>query len=635
MSAFDEDDESPEERVANGLRIGTDYLGVELGFLTRIDGDTQRIVQSVGSHPLLQPGEECPLEEAYCRRTLETEGTLSVQAAGSSDAVPTEAVATFGLETYIGATVTVDGDRHGTVCFADPDPRPEPFSDTEELFVELLAERIGNTIQRQSHEEALARRNDRLEAKSRRFEAIAETSPDVIFRVDDGGAFTYVSPAMERLLGYDPRSLVGESFAEAVAPSSVDAAFDLYRRVSAGEPAEGVELELEATDGERRIFEINARPADVPGAGSEIQGVARDVTDRRERRRELELKNRAMDEAGMGIVIADATREDNPVTYVNEAFCRITGYDRERILGSNCRVLQGDATDPEAVARLRAGIDADEPTSVDVVNYRASGYPFWNEVGVTPVENDAGEVVQYIGFQRDVTERKRRRQLLNVMNRVLRHNLRNRLTVLFAAGDDHDTDIDGGALVREAAEDLLSLAERAREIHSYATADRDPVRLDPDALFDDVRTAVPSEHPGAGLSVTVDTDRDLAAGESVRAAIVELVENALEHDPDSGTSVELSARDDGDDVVVTVADDGPGIDGMERDAVETGRESPLRHGSGLGLWFVNWAVTRYGGSFRVDAADDGSGTVATVRVPGVGDDESVDDAARDPTILAE
>jgi PAS domain S-box-containing protein len=635
MSAFDEDDGSPEERVANGLRIGTDYLDVELGFLTRIDGDTQRIVQSVGSHPLLQPGEECPLEEAYCRRTLETEGTLSVQAAGSSAAVPAEAVATFGLETYVGATVTVDGDRHGTICFADRDPRPEPFSDTEELFVELLAERIGNTIQRQSHEEALARRNDRLEAKSRRFEAIAETSPDVIFRVDDAGAFTYASPAMERLLGYDPRSLAGESFAEVVAPSSVDAAFDLYRRVAAGEPAEGVELELEAADGERRVFEINARPADVPGAGSEIQGVARDVTDRLERRRELELKNRAMDEAGMGIVIADATREDNPVTYVNEAFCRITGYDRERILGSNCRVLQGDATDPEAVARLRAGIDADEPTSVDVVNYRASGCPFWNEVGVTPVENDAGEVVQYIGFQRDVTERKRRRQLLNVMNRVLRHNLRNRLTVLFAAGDDHDTDVDGGALVREAAEDLLSLAERAREIHSYAMADRAPVRLDPDALFDDVRAAVPSEHPDADLSVTVDTDRDLAAGESVRAAIVELVENALEHDPDPGTSVELSARDDGDDVVVTVADDGPGIDGMERNAVETGRESPLRHGSGLGLWFVNWAVTRYGGSFRVDAADDGPGTVATVRVPGVGDDESVVDAARGPTILAE
>jgi len=633
MSAFDEDDTSPEERVADGLRVGTDYLGVEAGFLTRIDGDTQRVVQSIGSHPLLQPGEECPLEEAYCRQTLETEGTLSVQAAGASAAIPSAAVETFGLETYIGATVTVDGDRHGTICFADREPRSEPFSDTEELFVELLAERIGNTLERRSHEAAIARRNDRLEAKTRRFEGIAATSPDVIFRVDDAGAFTYVSPAMERLLGYDPEALVDEPFAEVVAPSSVETAFDLYRRVDAGDPVEGVELELEAADGERRVFEVNARPADIPGGGDEIQGVARDITDRKERRRELEVRTRAMDEAGMGIVIADATREDNPITYVNRAFCRITGYDRERVLGSNCRMLQGEATDPEAVARLREAIAAEEPVSVDIVNYRASGCAFWNEVGVTPVEDDAGEVVQYIGFQRDITERKRREKLLNVMNRVLRHNLRNRLTVLFAAGDDHDADIDGPALVREAAEDLLSLAERARELHSYATAGRDPVRLDPAAMLGDIREAARSDHPGADLTVGVDTDRDLAAGEAVRAAVVELVENALEHDPDPGTSVEVSARDDGGDVVITVADDGPGVDGMERAAVETGRESPLSHGSGLGLWFVNWAVTRYGGSFRVAAREDGPGTVATVRLPGVGDDERVDDAARGPAIL--
>jgi PAS domain S-box-containing protein len=637
MSAFDGDAESPEERVANGLRIGTDYLDIELGFLTRIDGDTQRIVQSTGSHPLLQPGEECPLEQAYCRRTLETEGTLSVQSAGSTSAVPTEAVETFGLETYIGATVTVDGDRHGTICFADRDPRAEPFSDTEELFVELLAERIGNTLERQSYEEALARRNERLEAKSRRFQGIAATSPDVIFRVDDAGAFTYVSPAIERLLGYDPQSLVGESFAEVIAPDSVEEAFDLYRRVSAGEPAEGVELGLESADGEQSVFEINARPADIPDGGYEIQGIARDVTDRKKRQRELEVRNRAMDEAGLGIVIADATREDNPITYVNEEFCRITGYDRDRMLGSNCRVLQGEATDAEAVAVLREAIDADEPVSVDIVNYRDSGCPFWNEVSVTPVENATGEVVQYIGFQRDVTGRKRRRQLLNVMNRVLRHNLRNRLTVLLGAGCDAgaDTDIDGAKLVREAAEDLLSLAERARELHSYAEADRDPVRIDPAVLFSDVREAAPAGYPEADVTVDVATDRDIVAGGALRAAVVELVENALEHDPDPDTTVELSARDDGDEVVLAVADDGPGLDGMERDAIETGRESPLSHGTGLGLWFVNWAVTRYGGSFRVRPREGGSGSVATVRLPAVGDDEAVDDAARGPTILAE
>lgn len=122
--------------------------------------------------------------------------------------------------------------------------------------------------------------------------------------------------------------------------------------------------------------------------------------------RDRVLKDRAMNEAPVGITIADPSLEDNPLIYVNDAFERLTGYPAEAVLGRNCRFLQGDGSDPEAVARMREAIDDERPVTVEVRNYRADGTEFWNEVTIAPVEDESGAVTHYVGFQNDVTARK-------------------------------------------------------------------------------------------------------------------------------------------------------------------------------------------------------------------------------------
>ncbi|MFT4947299.1 MAG: PAS domain S-box-containing protein, partial [Natronomonas sp.] len=129
--------------------------------------------------------------------------------------------------------------------------------------------------------------------------------------------------------------------------------------------------------------------------------------ERRRQRQELELKDRAMDAAPAGITITDPARDDNPLIYVNERFERLTGYSAEEILGQNCRFLQGKNTDPGPVARLREAIDAAEPVSVELRNYREDGTEFWNRVSIAPVRTN-GEVTNYVGFQQDITEEKER-----------------------------------------------------------------------------------------------------------------------------------------------------------------------------------------------------------------------------------
>jgi len=118
------------------------------------------------------------------------------------------------------------------------------------------------------------------------------------------------------------------------------------------------------------------------------------------------LPSETMDASPIGITIADAARPDEPLIYVNDGFCQLTGYAREEILGRNCRFLQGEATDRETVAGIRAAIDAGEPITAELRNYRKDGSMFWNRLTITPVRDEHGELTHFLGYQEDVTDRK-------------------------------------------------------------------------------------------------------------------------------------------------------------------------------------------------------------------------------------
>ncbi|WP_440992318.1 PAS domain S-box protein [Haloarchaeobius baliensis] len=632
---FADRDRPVDDLVAEGFDIGREYLDLPIGFLTRIDDGTQTIVHAVGDHELIQPGESCPLDEAYCRRTVELDGHLAVHHATASEAVSETALRTFGLETYIGAKVLVDDEVYGTVCFADEERRGGAFETEETVFIEVFAKLVGQALERRAYEQELEQRNERLQREKARIEGIAETSFDILFQLGHDGEFTYVSPAVEDTLGYDADELVGAPFAQIITQPTLDDAFAAYADALEGEPAENLELDFVDSAGDRVVIEVNATPITDEGEVVGVQGVGRDVTAQKRRERELRLKTRAMDEADIGISIAEAGDEDNPLVYVNEGFERVTGYDAEDVLGRDCRFLQGEDTDPRRIATLREHIAAEEPVLVELINYRKDGTPFWSQVQVNPIEDETGEVTQFLGFQTDITERKRTEQLVQLLNRVLRHNLRNDMNALLGYGDllrdDAIDATDLGSRIVTTAESLVHLTEQARELERYAQYHREPRRLDVAAVLDDVVGTQRERFPDASVALDVRTDRAVCAGVELEQALTELVENGLKHDPSASPAVRITVADDGDWVVCTVADEGPGIDEMEAEVISKGQESALEHGSGLGLWLVNWIVTRYGGSFQIDAVDDG--TIATLRLPAIEADQSVDEVARSPTVL--
>ena len=129
----------------------------------------------------------------------------------------------------------------------------------------------------------------------------------------------------------------------------------------------------------------------------------------------------------MPMVISDPRQPDNPIVFANDSFCRLTGYSRHEIVGRNCRFLQGEGTDPAAVARIRRAVQQVQSIEIDIRNYRKDGAPFWNRLLMAPVHDATGRLIFFFASQVDVTLERERLAGLESHNAALIAELGDRL----------------------------------------------------------------------------------------------------------------------------------------------------------------------------------------------------------------
>ncbi|WP_435183360.1 ATP-binding protein [Halobellus sp. EA9] len=157
-----------EEKTDRILALGCERLDLPYGFLSRIDPEaenpTQRIVQARGDHELLQPGESCPLSEAYCRKTIKTDSFLAVSDALAEGWEDDPAYEVFELGSYIGGKVIVEEELYGTLCFASTEPRGVPFTDAEKTLIRLMSKWAGYELEHERVTSKLERQNERFDA---------------------------------------------------------------------------------------------------------------------------------------------------------------------------------------------------------------------------------------------------------------------------------------------------------------------------------------------------------------------------------------------------------------------------------------------------------------------------------------
>ena len=355
----------------------------------------------------------------------------------------------------------------------------------------------------------------------------------------------------------------------------------------------------------------------------------------------------AVRKAELPMVVTDPRRHDNPVVFANSAFLRLTGYSGDEVVGRNCRFMQGPDTDPGSVETLRRALAAHNSATVELINYRRGGEPFWNALFVSPVFGADGELLYYFGSQLDVTPQRtadagrRHAQKLEALGQLtsgIAHDFNNLLMVIggnlemLSTADDPQRRRRFESRIEEAVARAQRLTQQLLAFSRQQHLERGA--LDLNAMLDGIAGAAGSTL-GSGIRLQLRLAPDAAVcfadAAQTETAILNLLFNARDAMPDGGTvtittgcvalgaeALEVASGEvpAGDYVSLTIADAGAGMPpevlGRATEPFFTTKDSGP--GGGLGLAAVHGFAQQSRGHLRLSSRL-GQGTSARLLFP--------------------
>lgn len=460
-----------------------------------------------------------------------------------------------------------------------------------------------------------------LQAKQERlqvFRRAAEAAGHAIYITDPEGIIEYVNPAFGEITGYSPEEALGET------PSLLNSGEmpseyveELWETVLAGEIWEG-EIIDRRKSGERYVAYQTVAPI---VDGDEVQflvAVQTDITERTEAVRQLERHRDIVERLDDPIMLQD---RDGNFELLNEAVADYAGVPAEKLQGEDEFMFMDEETAARIARRKETVLETEEPVEYSVsptfprsdqsVPFSTTRYPYYD---------GDGELAGTIAICRNMTDIEERTRQLEVIDTVLRHNLRNRLTAISLLAEQLHAQTSGEAAetagqITDSAEALRKTGEKSRAITAVLASSPSREPVDIAGVVRSLGETAAREHQAA--QITVDTVDSAVANATLKTgdAIEELVRNAVVHSDRESPSVEVRVETSDDVVTVSVVDDGPGISEMDRDVLEQGTETDeLFHGSGLGLWLVYWTVRRSGGAVSVSDSEP-RGTKVSLELP--------------------
>ncbi|MCJ2015254.1 PAS domain-containing protein [Methylobacterium sp. J-076] len=377
----------------------------------------------------------------------------------------------------------------------------------------------------------------------------------------------------------------------------------------------------------------------------------------------------AVETTRMPMIVTDPHQQDNPIVFVNRAFEKMTGYHRSGIVGRNCRLLQGPATDAGKIAEIRTAIAEQREFATEILNYRKDGTTFWNALFVSPVYNKSGDLIYFFGSQLDVSRRRDAEESLHQAQKMeslgqltggIAHDFNNLLQVIsghneviLALIDHPDVDI---SRLRRAAEAVHEAADRAAKLTHQLLAFSRKQRLEGRVLNLNGLVGGMSEMAARTLGDHVTLRKELAPDlwnarldpTQAELALLNILLNARDAMPGGGTVTVRTenlrvVKDDavpyrsvppGAYVTVSVTDTGGGMppEILARILEPFFTTKGEGKGTGLGLAMVYGFAKQSGGSVKV-TSEVGHGT--TVRLLFPASDEAVEEERRAATRTAD
>jgi PAS domain S-box-containing protein len=385
--------------------------------------------------------------------------------------------------------------------------------------------------------------------------------------------------------------------------------------------------------GQTQYYHVSTDDMGVGESAAQVLTLT-DVTSIEGRRRQLNRRERELakrNEIYRAVIAASFAFvfridiDERKFTFVSPSVEEFLGYTAEEIDGEPIDVVIPDEQTNELAREYLDQVADGEALQVrDFPLENRDGQTVYADIRVVPIYDPSvteetrttDDIVGVQSMVREATERRRREGLISVINRVLRHNVRNELSVINGYAEMLAEDLDGEAASKatrivETADRLLDLSESAHEIEANRNQSPNLKPVDVVPIVDEAVQQLRTRYPDASMTVDSPERAVAQALPRVETALWELLDNAVKHSGDD-PSVQVAMTETDDQVLITIADDGPGIPENEREVLSTGVEDPLVHGQGLGLWLAYWLVRNLNGEIQIPESD--RGTTVQVRL---------------------
>ena len=244
---------------------------------------------------------------------------------------------------------------------------------------------------------------NQTESRQALLATIVEDSNDAIYSESFDQTVLSWNAGAERIYGFTADEIIGKNIGIIIPQEQGEEYLKLRERVHRGEKVSHYEAVRIRKDGKTIWVSISLSPLrNSEGQVVGVTKIVREISERKKHEENLILKEKVLREISQGVIITDANRL---IISANQAFLAITGYREEEILGRNCKFLQGPQTDAGTVEKIRAALNKGVEFYGEIQNYRKDGTLFWNQLSISPMRGEQGEVTHFIGVQSDITDR--------------------------------------------------------------------------------------------------------------------------------------------------------------------------------------------------------------------------------------